>query len=340
MTIKGLEKLNQPLRIGNRRISRRLNLAPLTFLGHVAFRELLSEFGGYGLLFTEMCSAKTVPHENRFKSPYFRWRDQERQRLVCQIFGRDPDTMATAAARIQSEGFFGVDINFGCSAGSICRHQCGAALLRSPQEAIRIVAAVRRAIDIPLFVKYRVGWHDSPEPAVDLAHRFELEGVDALTFHPRVAPDRRARPPKWEYIGLVKQVVNIPVFGNGDVFDADDCGRMLTQTDCDGIALGRLAVAQPWIFAVWNDGYSPPPDIHRQTAIRLLALLERHYEEMAALRRFYRFAYYFAANFTFGHTFYSGVRKAPNLRAAAAEVESFFKSSPQLCTRLNHNYLM
>lgn len=339
MEFPGCEKLRRPLQIGNRTIDRRLNLAPLTFLGHIAFRELVSEFGGYGLLFTEMCSAKTVRHENRHTSPYFRWRDCERDRLVCQIFGRDPDIMAQAAMRIQSEGFFGVDINFGCSAGNICQRQCGAALLRTPEEAVKIVSAVRRAVDIPLFVKYRIGWEDNPDRAVDLATRFESEGVDALTFHPRVAPDRRIRPPKWEYIELVKRAVGIPVFGNGNVFDYRDCERLLDLTGCDGIALGRLAIAQPWIFATWNEGYQPPPDIHLKTALRLLALLEHHYEEKAALRRFFRFAYYFASNFTFGHTFYIKLRNVPNLKAAAAEIERFFETPPQLATRLNHNYL-
>ena len=326
--------------IGKSRIDRRLNLAPLTFLGHIAFRELLSEYGGYGLLFTEMCSAKTVLTENRYVSPYFRWRDQERHRLVCQIFGREPDIMARAAERIQAEGFFGVDINFGCSAGNICKRHCGAALLKTPEEAVAIVAAVRAAVDIPLFVKYRIGWQDDPEPAVELAKRFEQEGVDALTFHPRVAPDRRARPPKWEYIGLVKQSVGIPVFGNGDVFDEKDCERMLALTGCDGIALGRLAVAQPWIFAVWNNDFIAPEDIHRQAAMRLLELLASHYGPAAALRRFYRFAYYFASNFTFGHTFYSRIRNASDLEAAAFEIESFFESPPQLRSRLNRNYLI
>ena len=339
MTLDGMEKLSEPLKIGDRWIDGRLNLAPLTFLGHVAFRELLAKFGGYALLFTEMCSAKSVPVENRRTSAYFRWRDQERDRLVCQIFGSEPESMAAAAARIQNEGFFGVDLNFGCSTGNICKRRCGAALLRAPDEVIRIVAAVRRAVDIPLFVKFRVGWQDSPDPAIELAQRFENEGVDALTFHPRVAPDRRARPAKWEYIGLVKQAVAIPVFGNGDVFDPRDCRRMLRQTGCDGIALGRLAVAQPWVFASWTRGFKAPADIHLETATALLKLLEQHYDPGAALRRFYRFAYYFAANFTYGHTFYSRIRNAKNLEAVAAEIEGFFDSPPQLRARLNLNYL-
>ena len=339
MDTTGLKILNDPIMIGNHRIERRLNLAPLTFLGHIAFRELVSEFGGYGLLFTEMCSAKTVVNENRHTSPYFRWRDAERHRLVCQIFGREPDIMARAAERIQAEGLFGVDINFGCSAGNICKRQCGAALLKTPAEAVAIVSAVRAAVGVPLFVKYRIGWQDDPDSAVELARRFEHEGVDALTFHPRVAPDRRARPPKWEYIGLVKQAVGIPVFGNGDVFDEKDCERMLALTGCDGIALGRLAVAQPWTFAAWTGNYVPPDDIYRHTARRLLELLASHYEPQAALRRFYRFAYYFASNFTFGHTFYSRIRNTTDLEAIADELDRFFKSPPQLRSRLNQHYL-
>ena len=113
--------LRQPLKIGTKTIENRLVLAPMTFLGHVAFRELVAQYGGYGLLYSEMCSARAIPNENRFVSPYFKWRDEELSRLVCQIFGGDPGTMARAARRVETEGFFGVDINFGCANGSICR---------------------------------------------------------------------------------------------------------------------------------------------------------------------------------------------------------------------------
>ncbi|KPJ76504.1 MAG: dihydrouridine synthase, partial [Deltaproteobacteria bacterium SG8_13] len=188
--------LNRPLAVGNRRIDIRLLLAPMTFLGNVAFRQLVAGFGGCGLLFSEMCSAGRIPHENRNNSCYFRWRDEELPSLVCQIVGDAPDTMAGAARIIEQNGFFGVDINFGCSAAAICSRQYGAALLKTPRRAAAIVAAVRRAVSIPLFVKFRTGWSDDPRPAVELAKRFEDAGADALTFHPRVAPDRRSRPPR------------------------------------------------------------------------------------------------------------------------------------------------
>ena len=127
---------------------------------------------------------------------------------------------------------------------AVCKKQCGAALLRTPDIAEAIVAAVRKAVNIPVFVKFRTGWEDRPEGAVAMARRFEAAGADALTFHPRVAPDRRTRPPKWAYIAEVKSSVKIPVFGNGDVFDRADCERMIATTGCDGIALWDINCEQ------------------------------------------------------------------------------------------------
>jgi tRNA-dihydrouridine synthase B len=332
------EYLRQPLKIGGKSIEKRLILAPLTFLGNVAFRELVSRYGGYGLLYSEMCSAKTVPTENRFISPCFRWRDEERSRLVCQIFGADPLEMADAARRIENEGLFGVDINFGCSNSTICRRHCGAALLKNPDLAAAIVAEVRRAVSFPLTVKFRTGWQDDSDIAVHLATRFEDAGADALIFHPRVAPDRRSRPPKWAYIGMVKQAVNIPVFGNGDVFDHDDCRRMIIETGCDGVAIGRMAVARPWIFAELTENLQPEPEMFADAATQLARVLENHYDPVAAIKRFKRFAFYFSANFRFGHSLYSRILKAGDMKEVVTVVKRFFEQAPDVAARPNMNY--
>jgi nifR3 family TIM-barrel protein len=329
--------LNQSLSIRDKTIHKRLVLAPMTNLGHVAFRELVSTYGGYGLLFSEMCSAKRIPQENRYVSHYFRWRDVERDRLVCQIFGADPKIMAVAARRIAKEGFFGVDINFGCSVFSICRQNCGAELLKDPDRAVRIVARVREAVAIPLFVKFRIGWKDAPEAAIDLAKRFEAAGADALTFHPRVAPDRRNRPAKWGYIKLVKKSVSIPVFGNGDVFDHTDCWKMLQTTGCDGVAIGRLAIARPWIFAVWVDGFKADSTIYFESAKNLAELLARHFDSTSALKRFKKFAQYFCANFRFGHTFYKMIRNAQDMAQAVTIMCRFFEDKPEILSKPNLN---
>ena len=330
--------LNKPLAIGGKTIENRLVLAPMTFLGHVAFRELVSYYGGYGLLFSEMCSAKTVPQENRFVSDYFKWRDEERSKLVFQIFGAEPKTMASAARRIESEDLFGVDINFGCSTAQICKQNCGAAVLKDPGLAAKIVAAVRSAVEIPVFVKFRTGWQDDARIPVDLAKRFEDAGADALTFHPRVAPDRRARRPKWEYIRLVKEAVQIPVFGNGNVFDYDDCRKMIRQTGCDGVALGRMAIAKPWIFAEWTAGLETSPQTYLDAALRLSKLLENHYEPVRALRRFKRFSFYFCANFQFGHTLYSKILGTKDIGDMADTLIEFFSNAPMIVSRPNMNF--
>ena len=330
--------LRQPINIGNKVIDSRLVLAPMTFLSHIAFRELVSQYGGCGLLYSEMCSAKAVPSENRFVSPYFRWRDAERSRLVCQIFGADPRIMAQAARRIEKEGLFGVDINFGCANGTICRRNCGAALLKEPDLAVRIVQAVRHAVSIPVTVKFRTGWKNDPGAAAALAARFENAGADALIFHPRIAPDRRSRPPRWEHIAMVKNAVAIPVFGNGDVFDSDDCIRILSQTGCDGVALGRMAVARPWIFAEWTKELTPGPDIFRGAARQLAGLLAKHYAPRSAVRRYKRFAYYFSANFRYGHTFYSQVLNASDMAQIEQIIDRFFSQCPDLVARPNLNF--
>lgn len=184
--------LSTPLAIGKKTINGRMVLAPMAGLGHVAFRELVAELGGFGLLFTGMCSAKAVPRENPAVSMVFRWRNRELPHTVCQIFGADPDVMARAARRIEQEGFFGVDLNFGCSVAAICKKGCGAALLKTPVKAAHIVTSVRKAIQIPVFVKFRTGWSDDPLFAADTAKRFEDAGADALTFHPPGGPG----PPK------------------------------------------------------------------------------------------------------------------------------------------------
>lgn len=323
------EFLNTPLQVGGRTLNSRLVLAPLSKLGHVAFRELLSGFGGCGLMFSEMSSSREVQQGSRSKATGFMWRPEELDMLVCQLFGDDPETMGRAARQVEKQGFFGVDINFGCAVAAVCRRGCGAQLLKTPDQAVRIVAAVRRRVSLPVFVKYRTGWQDSPEPAVQLARRFEAAGADALTFHPRVAPDRRTRPPKWEYIAGVKAAVSIPVFGNGNVFCEEDCLEMVRTTGCDGVALGRLAIARPWIFSQWVDRMKLPAEIFRTCALDLIALLEKHFEPVVAMRRLNRFFSYYAANFKFGHTLYARMCTARTPEDARRILNRFYAQAPE-----------
>jgi tRNA-dihydrouridine synthase B len=322
-------RLRRPLEVRGRLLANRLVLAPMAQLGNVAYRELLAGFGGCGLMFSEMCSARRLPIENPKASTCFRWRAEERDRLVIQIVGAQPAEMAAAARRIAAEGLFGVDLNFGCSVAAICKRDCGAALLEAPARAEAIVRAVRTTVDLPLFVKFRTGWRDDPALPVELARRFAAAGADALTFHPRVAPDRRNRPAKWDYIRQVKAAVDIPVFGNGDVFAPGDCLRMLKTTGCDGVAVGRMAITQPWLFAHWVLGEVPEEKVFAGTPLTMARLLERHFEPAKALRRYKKFLSYYAANFRFGHSLYAKTANVRSLPEALDAVHAFFARPPE-----------
>ncbi len=332
--------LLKDLTIKDHILHKRIVLAPMAGLGHIALRQLISEFGGFGLLFTGMCCAKAVPQENPETSLVFKWRYEELEYLVCQIFGSDPESMAKAAVRIEKEGFFGVDLNFGCSVAAICKHGCGAALLKDPVLSSKIVKAVRESVCLPLFVKFRTGWENNPQFAVDMAKRFEDAGADALTFHPRIAPDRRNRPPQWEVIKLVTQTVDIPVFGNGNLFLEADGIKMMEQTSCQGLSVGRMAVAQPWIFAQWTKGFCPGSDIFFTTAMRLTDILLEHYDDDFAVKLFKKFAPYFCANFKFGHQILKKLMPAQTMDDMKANIHLIFQSNPATLSKPNLNLFL
>lgn len=302
-------------------------------LTHIAFRALLDELGGCGLMYMEMCGATALPAENRNHSPVFRWRDEEVSRLVCQIVGAEPEIMAKAAKRIEKEGFFGVDLNFGCSVAAICKKNSGADVLRDPERAVAIVEAVRSSVSIPVSVKFRTGWEDDPEKAAWLGQRMEKAGADFFIFHPRVAPDRRTRPPRMEHTGILKQAVKIPVFGNGDVFTRQDCHKMLETTGCDGVALGRISVARPWIFNEWINGVDSDIEIYLRSALRLTFLLEEYNEPVRAVRLFKKMAVYFAASFVYGHAIRPKLCRGDSMDEIRKNLVEILESAPEISER-------
>jgi tRNA-dihydrouridine synthase len=254
--------------------------------------------------------------------------------------GAESDKMVDAARRIEDEGLFGVDINLGCSVKSVCRFQQGAGLLREPAKAGALVRRVRKAVKCPVTVKFRTGWEDNPAIPVELARRLEDAGADLLTFHPRGAPDRRNRPARWEYIEMVKQAVSIPVLGNGDVFSADDCRKMMETTGCDGVALGRIAIARPWVFDQWVHGKDGVP-IHvcRWTALRLLDLIRTYFDGVRAIRRYKRYAAYLSANFVFGNSLFNRLRNALDMETIENVVHHFFEQNPKTLKQPNLNLM-
>lgn len=306
-------RLSQPITIGGKTIPNRLWLAPMAGLTHSAFRQVLDHYGSCGLAFTEMCNAKAVPTENPRFSPVFSWHKWELPGLVCQLVGATPEELVIAAKRVEQEGFFGVDINLGCSARGMIKREAGAVLLKTPHKAMALVEAVRKAVSIPVFVKFRTGWSKEIEPAIALAKNFESAGADCLVFHPRVAPDKRTRPPIIEHIQYIKEAVSIPVFGNGNVTTPQHCLDMLDTTGCDGVSIGRMAIARPWLFAQWTTAYSPDDNIFKDYILRMATALEQEFDPIRTIKRFRLFMPYFAANFKFGHSLLATFSTAKNM---------------------------
>lgn len=328
--------LARPLVIGNKSITARLTLAPMAFLSHVALRRLVHGYGGCSLYFSEMCGARAILQENRYISPYFKWDDTEAATLVFQLLGVEPEVMARAAKRLEGFGFFGVDLNFSCAAGVIRKTGGGAALLRKPDLALEIVAAVRKAVSMPVSVKFRLN-DGAPGFAAAFAKSLENAGADAITFHPRLSNDRRGRRPFRDAIGKVKQSVGIPVFGNGDIFDAATALQVLRDTGCDGLSLGRMAVARPWIFAEMQGGFKASLADYRHAALEMARLLETYFPAEQVLGRYQRFMQYFCANFLYGHSFYPKIKTAGDMAAALAETRRFFDSEPEINELPNMN---
>jgi nifR3 family TIM-barrel protein len=157
--------------------------------------------------------------------------------------------MAQAATIVEASGADVVDINFGCSVRKIIKTGSGAALMRTPELAENLLKAVRRAIRIPLTIKIRSGWDASGDQAIHIARIAENCGVDAVAVHPRAAGQLFGGRADWSIIAAVKTSVSIPVIGNGDIMSADDAVRMLDETGCDGVMIGRKAISNPYIFS-------------------------------------------------------------------------------------------
>jgi tRNA-dihydrouridine synthase B len=220
--------------------------APLAGITNLPLR-LLARQAGCGMVCSEMVSACGLVHASAKTLDLLASVPQEKP-LCVQIFGSEADTMAAAARQVEAAGADIVDINCGCSVRKILKSGSGAALMREPRQAGHLFKAVRAAVKIPLTIKMRSGWDQSGEQALLLARIAESCGVDAVTVHPRTARQGFSGCADWGLIARIKQAMQIPVIGNGDVVEAQDALRMMAQTGCDAVMVGRAAMGNPLLF--------------------------------------------------------------------------------------------
>ena len=228
-----------------------LALAPMAGITDQVFRRLCFEQGCTAAT-TEMVSAQGFLTAPRDRNAYRFLLDRypEEGPLAVQIFGSDPVYMARAAAELEAMGrYTAVDINMGCPAQKVVGGQSGSALMKDPLLAGRIVEAVKKATALPVTVKMRLGWDEQNLNAVPFARMLEASGADGLTVHGRTRAQQYAGKADWAAIGRVKAAVSVPVVANGDVTDGESALRCLRETGCDGVAVGRGALGNPWVFA-------------------------------------------------------------------------------------------
>jgi nifR3 family TIM-barrel protein len=234
------------MNIGPLHLDNPVILAPLAGITNLPFR-LLAKEAGCGLVCSEMVSADGLVHGCPNAFDLLRSLPAEKP-LAVQLFGSDPAVMAEAAAIVEGSGADLLDINFGCAVKKVIKTGSGAALMRTPQRAEALLRAVRHAVRIPLTIKIRSGWESSGRQALALGEIAEACGVDAVTVHPRTACQKFSGRAEWAVIAALKRQLSIPVIGNGDIACADDAARMLSETGCDAVMVGRRAIGYPRIF--------------------------------------------------------------------------------------------
>ncbi|MDD6489149.1 MAG: tRNA dihydrouridine synthase DusB [Clostridia bacterium] len=317
------------MKIGNVNIDGYAALAPMAGVADRAFRELCVDFGA-AYVVSEMVSAKGITYNNDKSRELLELSEAERPAAV-QLFGYEPDVMAQAAKIAMEYSPNIIDINMGCPAPKIACNGSGSALMKNPDLCGKIVEAVKKAVPVPVTVKIRKGWDKNSVNAVEVAKICESAGADAITVHGRTREQQYMPSADWDIIAQVKCAVKIPVIGNGDVTSAESAAKMIEQTNCDLVMIGRAALGNPWIFSeisrlIGHDRPSLPVSNAEKISVMLrhitkLCEYKGEYNGMREARK--HVAWYL-----------KGMPNAAKMRKEAGELETF-DDLIELCKKID-----
>ena len=319
------------LKIGNVELDNNIILAPMAGITDLPFRKLCKE-NGCGLVETEMVSAKAIYYNDEKTLKMLNMYGEKRP-VSIQIFGNDPEIMAEAVKKLNGRSEI-IDINMGCPAPKVVKNGEGSKLLLDLDLVERIVRKVTEVSKVPVTVKIRKGWDNDNIVAVEAAKVIEKSGASAITIHGRTRSEFYSGKADWNIIKQVKENVNIPVIGNGDIIDEKTAEEMFKITNVDGIMIGRATLGNPWIFKHIISYLHDGKIIEKESNIEKLETIKRHFNmlleekgEYTAVREIRKHVAWYVKNMPESSKFKCLINKSETKDEFINTLEKFFKDN-------------
>ncbi|WP_419742231.1 tRNA dihydrouridine synthase DusB [Paraclostridium dentum] len=320
------------MKIGNVTLDNKVFLSPMAGVTDLPFRLICKE-QDCGMLYTEMINAKALCYDDQNTKKMLKIEEEEHP-VAVQIFGSDPAFMGGVAEILNEYPNEILDINMGCPAPKVIKNGDGSALMKNPKLAEEVLKSVVKNSKKPVTLKIRKGWDDNNINAVEIAKIAEASGISALAIHGRTREQYYSGKADWDIIAKIKENIDIPVIGNGDVFEVEDAINMINKTNCDAIMIGRGAQGNPWIFKRINHYMKtgeilpePTGEEKINTALKHLKLaIDEHGEYVAVREMRKHIAWYL-----------KGLRGSAKLRDEINKIESYEEVVNKLRDYLSHS---